>query len=399
MHNLTAWIGLFTAIAALMLGSRKHMGLSFLTGAVILGIATMDPSEIISTVSNTIKDPSVIILTAAISMIPIIAGMLEESGRLKHLIENLRLKKQAFLGFSPALIGLLPIPGGALFSAPVVNEAGGDLDNKVKSGINIWFRHILYFIYPLSPALIIPAEIANLSVYSIIVYQLPFFLLTGAIGYLYLLRRVEGQRSFEGDFSAEKLIPPLAVILIAPLLDFTLQKSFSFEIGEISTLLAILCSFLLMLLITKSRKSVLKKSITEMEPWNFALMMIGIFVFINIFKASGIGSLIASLSPPKLVLSIVFGFLLGLATGRINLPASIIIPIMLTTYGFDSLPLLLFSLTYFSIFLGYVTTPVHPCVGVTLEYFDTDMGDFLKLMIIPVALGLGIAVIFFIAFL
>lgn len=395
MQNLVAWLGLFLALTVLMLGSKKHLGLAFLGGSAVLGLSNASPTQVLDTFFETLKDPSVLILTAAISMIPIIAGMLEESGRLNHLIENLRLNKRAFLGFSPAMIGLLPIPGGALFSAPIVNRGAEKLDKTIKAGINVWFRHVLYFIYPLSPALIIPAKIANLSVYSIILYQLPLFFITVAVGYMFLLRKTEGERKFEGSFSAEKLIPPLAVILTAPLLDFTLQRTFNFEIREISTLIAVLSSFMIILSITKSKKHVLKKSVKEMKPWNFALMMIGIFIFINMFRTSEIGGLIASLSPPKIILTIGFGFLLGLATGRINLPASIIIPITMTAFGFDSLPLILFSLTYFSIFTGYVVTPVHPCIGVTLEYFDADISDFLHIMIAPVALCLGIAVIAF----
>jgi hypothetical protein len=44
----------------------------------------------------------------------------------------------------PALIGLLPMPGGAIFSAPMVKDIGSryQLSGSQLSYINYWFRHI-----------------------------------------------------------------------------------------------------------------------------------------------------------------------------------------------------------------------------------------------------------------
>ena len=48
----------------------------------------------------------------------------------------------------PAAIGLVPMPGGALFSAPLVGEAVQE--KKVlpewKVAVNYWFRHISFFL-------------------------------------------------------------------------------------------------------------------------------------------------------------------------------------------------------------------------------------------------------------
>jgi len=50
-----------------------------------------------------------------------------------------------------------------------------------------------------------------------------------------------------------------------------------------------------------------------------------------------------------------------------------------------------FALMYFSIFMGYVISPVHPCVSVSLEFFGAQLKDFFKLLIIPVLISLVIA--------
>lgn len=396
---IISWLGFFIAIAILLLGSKKNLGLALITAGIVLGLFTLSLESTLNQALITLQDPSVITLTVALTMIPIIGGVLQESGELDHIVENLRIGKKPFLGLSPALLGLLPIPGGALFSAPLIDKAGEDLAGHIKAGINIWFRHVLFFIYPLAPALIVPAKIANLSVYTIIKFQLPFFIITIALGYIFLLRKADGEMDYSSKFSLKNLIPPLAVVLLAPILDFTLQTIFKFEVTEISTLIAIFSSLTLAIYIIDSRKKILKLSIKEMEPWNFTILMLGIFFFINVFESSGIGNLIANLSLSKLTLSVGVGFILGLATGRINLPASIIIPIFITSFAYEQLPPVIFSLIYVSVFMGYIITPVHPCVGISLEYFKSDMTNYLKLMTAPIIVSLLIAVaIYFINF-
>jgi len=46
-----------------------------------------------------------------------------------------------------------------------------------------------------------------------------------------------------------------------------------------------------------------------------------------------------------------------------------------------------FAVTYFAVFLGYILTPIHPCISVSVEYFRTSMGPFLRRMIVPATIG------------
>jgi len=62
-----------------------------------------------------------------VAIIPLIGGGLEESGRMAELVSNLRIGRRAFLASSPALLGMLPMPGGALLSAPLVEREGEEV--------------------------------------------------------------------------------------------------------------------------------------------------------------------------------------------------------------------------------------------------------------------------------
>jgi len=70
---------------------------------------------------------------------------------------------------------------------------------------------------------------------------------------------------------------------------------------------------------------------------------------------------------------------------------SIVVPIYVTTYGTMSAPA--FAATYFAIFLGYILTPIHPCISVSLEYFKTTLNAFARRLAVPTLAGLIITLI------
>jgi hypothetical protein len=147
----------------------------------------------------------------------------------------------------------------------------------------------------------------------------------------------------------------------------------------LATLIAVSTAFLLAWGLARGRLDI-GEVLRKMKPWNFALIIIGMFIFLNIFKTSDAAGLISSIPLPMLVLGVLSGFALGLATGRVILPASIILPIYLTARPITPFT---FSLIYTSMFFGYVISPIHPCICVTIEYFRVSLRSFLKLSALP----------------
>jgi hypothetical protein len=86
------------------------------------------------------------------------------------------------------------------------------------------------------------------------------------------------------------------------------------------------------------------------------------------------------------VLCVGVGLLLGFITGRTDAPASIVIPIYLASFAKDAMTAPVFAITYFSIFLGYLLSPIHPCLIVTLEYFKARIGTFFRVIFVPAIL-------------
>jgi integral membrane protein (TIGR00529 family) len=304
---------------------------------------------------------------------------MKQSGQMDDLVNNLRIGRKGLMALSPAIMGLLPMPGGALLSAPILEKGGTGVADDLKTAINDWFRHLFVMIYPLSSALIASAKISDLSVYTALLYLLPTFAFATFLGIIFFISKVQGSIAYTSDFSLKKLLIPLGIILIAPVLDFSLKSIFNFPIKEIATLIGVSTAFIFSLQLSPVKLN-LKDISKKMKPWNFTFIILGMFVFLHIFKASNVADLIAGIPLSPATLCVVAGFLLGIATGRVLLPASIMFPVYLTS---GAITPVIFAIIYTSIFFGYVISPVHPCVCVTIEYFNVSMKNFFKLLIVP----------------
>jgi len=372
------WIGFLVSLAGILIISKKNLALALISGALILGLFTLSPAVVLDRVVYTITDSSIILLALAMGAIPIIGGTMKESGQIDSLVNNVRIRRRYLLPFSAALMGLLPMPGGALLSAPILERGGEGVSNDLKATINNWFRHLFILVYPLSPALIVSAKISSLDVYVAIIYLLPGLFLASILGYIFFLSRVQGSLSYPERFSWSALTFPLIIILSAPALDFVLKRTLS--LGSLATLIGVTTGLSLSIVLSR-KKLDLRKIAVGMKPWNFSLIILGMFLYLHIFQASGAGNLIATLPLPPLTLSVTAGFLLGLATGRVQLPASIILPVYLATA--DHITPFVFALIYIGIYFGYIISPVHPCLVVTCEYFRIPIRDMLVKLTLP----------------
>ena len=390
------WIGFVLSIILLLVVARRDLALAMFAAAFVLGIFTLPPTDIGKTVYSTFTAPSVVLLALVVGVIPLIGGALEASGQMDMMVKNIRIGRKAFLAFSPALLGMLPMPGGALLSAPLVEKASDKkIKNETKVALNVWFRHVLFLIYPLTPALIASVEIASveeaeLEVYTVIPYLFPAFILSVFLGYLFWLKNIQGTIDYEGKFSAKSLIP-IGIILIAPLADLLIKIAFVLPVKEVATLIGVSISLILSMAFGKIGLKKLGRIVKKTRPWKFASIILGMFLFLNVFTASGIPELLEKFDFPAQVLCVILGFIFGFITGRIQVPASIVIPIYLVK--FDSMTPIVFAITYFSIFLGYVISPIHPCVSVSVEYFGISIRDLLKAMAVPTFLTLAIILI------
>jgi integral membrane protein (TIGR00529 family) len=379
------WIGFSLSIVALLYISRRSIWLAMTTAAVLLAVFTLSVNDMVTALARTFTDPSVLLIAFVVGVIPLIGGALEQSGGMDRLVSNMRMKKRAFFAVSPALLGLLPMPGGALLSAPLIERGGKGVPADVKAAGNVWFRHAFLLVYPLGSSLIASTKIASVSLYQAILFLFPAFVLTIGIGYFLILGGVSGKMTYEENFSLSGLMVPLGIILVAPVIDIIMKSTLQLSPPEIGTAVGVSVSLLLAMGSGGIGSSKLFSIAKKMKPWKYSLIILAMFLFLNVFTLSGSPEMLGSLNVPPMVLCVAIGFILGLITGRIETPIAIVIPIFLIAHGDVSLPV--FAVTYFSIYLGYLISPVHPCVSVSLEYFSVPMSHFLRRMAIPVIIA------------
>ncbi len=377
-------LGFALSLVAIITVSRWNLAVGLIGGALLLGVFALPPAVVVDRIVFTATDPTVLLLGLAMSIIPILGGTMGQSGQIDQLINHVGLTQRYLLPFSAALMGLLPMPGGALLSAPILERGGVGVDAGLKAAINNWFRHLFILVYPLNPALIVSAKICELDVYRAISVLIPGALLAAGLGYVFFLRHVPKVRNSAQRFSPAGLGIPLGIIVSAPVLDFFLKRIFG--LGALATLIAVTVAVGLSMLASKERLS-LGKIVLRMKPWNFGFIIFGMFLYLHVFQATGVQKAISGLPLPPLFLAVLAGFALGLMTGRVQLPASVVFPVYLGTAQGITLPL--FALIFTAVYFGYIISPVHPCLVVTCQYFRIPLGRMIALLGWPTAIVLA----------
>jgi integral membrane protein (TIGR00529 family) len=387
------WLGFAASLATILIISKKNLAGGIIAGAVVLGLFTLPGKVLVEQIIRTGTDMSVLLLALAMGLVPLLGGAMKAGGQIDSLVANLRIPRRYLLAVSAALMGLLPMPGGALLSAPILEKGGETVPPDLISAINNWFRHLFILIYPLSPALIVSAKITGLDVYHAVLYLLPGFALALALGYIFFLRQVDGRVVNQGSFSLSRLSVPLIVILSAPALDFLLKRLFN--IGSLATLIGVSTALILSILLSPGKINMID-IVKRMRPWNFAFIIVGMFLYLYIFQASPAGAAIAALPLPPLILAVTAGFVLSVLTGRVQLPASIIFPMYIGAAGAVTAPI--FAIIYVAVYFGYIISPVHPCLVVTCEYFRVPIRAMVSRLAVPtlvvLACVLGLSFLF-----
>lgn len=142
-------------------------------------------------VLNVFSNTSSITTILTVLMVGILGGLMKHYKILDVVVDTLMElinDSKKILMIIPAIMGLLVIPGGALLSAPFVNNIGEDikLSPARRAAINLVFRHIAMFILPYSTSLlIVTAEMPNLNIFKLIGMNLLFLLFLVNLGYYF----------------------------------------------------------------------------------------------------------------------------------------------------------------------------------------------------------------------
>jgi len=309
------------------------------------------------------------------------AGILKEVGVLDRLLKGASKGGCRFGGIAvPSLVGLLPMPGGALVSAIIVRDRylkELKLDKETSVYLNFWFRHIWVPVWPLFQALIISAAVLGIKEGSIIRITWPAGISSLIAGVLVALVLLRGKTChLNKNASLLDLLYGLwPFILIATLVIFL---NIDMVISIIITL--ILVAFYYKPSMEKLRKAILFAS-TPTIIGVVALSLIFKEVLVRTSAPTDLLHLAESSGLNPYIVSYLVTFIAGIAAGGEAFFAATAIPLLLPliepSKGLISAPTLLAAFT--GGYMGVMVSPVHLCLALTVEYFQARLSKSILL--------------------
>ncbi len=372
-------------------------GWMIIGGFVIAIIARMSSNDIIAVIKRSWISSYFFKLLFSVLFILIIGEMMKKKGHLKEMLDAFsRLLKdnRISLIIPPALIGLLPMPGGAMFSAPMVEESAKDVKLKPyqKTYINYWFRHIWEYGWPLYPGLIIASSLLEVSIDSIIRFQGFFIIFPFIIGLIYVYKNVEHikyhRKKRRRDYFKDIVygIWPVAFILL-------------FGVFLPFPIVGVLFSLIIIMMIVYRDYSVVKDFILHF-PFATVILIMGIMFFKEMIISSNILGFLNkyyTISWFKYLLLFGLPFLTGLLTGvnqsYVAISFPILIPLLVKNGQVDYLNV---AFAYISGFQGVLLSPVHLCLSLSKQYYGAEFKNVYKLLVPSVLILIIIELIWYI---
>lgn len=365
-------------IVNVLLYFRQQLYTAILAGLVIIVLFNpISPSIAVSLFYRSFTSPMSILLGLIVLLFTAFGNLIKETGTLTKVVEKLSLvlrDVRVQLAVLPALMGLMMFPGGAVFSAPLVEEAGigTELDKTRLVVINVLFRHVLYLIFPLYATLILLSEISEISVARFISANVPIFFVFLLVLSLTSFRGIQQQKKLPADYSA---LPALLYHLSPLLIVLFLAIAF-----DIYLPLAIIVGILTALFMSKPNSDALKFRLSALWKginWRMAASIVSIIIFKDFLEETqAINTLVDTLTAqgiPLLMLAVLIPYIVGFITGNHTASIGISAPLFITVAPELVFPYL--SLVFISGLAGYLGSPLHLCTVFTAEHFKTSLTD------------------------
>ncbi|MEM4532043.1 MAG: DUF401 family protein [Desulfurococcaceae archaeon] len=370
-------------LITLMLVLKIPVWLIFLTTGLTMILITSSLNNTIAYLQDLISDPNTWDLVSIMFLIATLVNLYRRTGFVKVIGEELIyfIKKPVLTTITvPAILGLLPVPGGAIMSAPIVDSIGSKigLDYERKLFINVWFRHVIFIIYPLSSVLVLTSVLTGQNLWSIIIKQIPVALLMLIIGYaigFYRLNKNSYTFSLEKKSDTSLLVkvltPLLSTVILAIILSPIVDGKMSTLFTRLSLIISTIIGIALLMIISKTNLKTLFSTIQSKEVVELVLIGFTSMFLRTILKhmeLSGIQSCLPGFHPLLIIIGIpvIFSLIGGLVSSSIALSIPIVASLM-------KIDLEIASLIYLSAFMGYLVSPLHLCYVYSAQYYKVPV--------------------------
>jgi uncharacterized protein len=404
---LTEAIKLFSIIMliVILLRLKLDLGLVMFISSILLGLLfQLSFYGIINNIYLTVSDPNTLELVGIVVLVYILSSILRRTKSMDGIISsllNIVVDYRLILFFIASFLGLIPMPAGAMFSAPLLREIGArnNMNSEDIMFANYWFRHVWEFVWPLIPGVLLYASVIGVDIREIMIFQFPFTIIALSIGFFWMYTHLESNNNFQINYKDWKpqirtLFQSVWSILLIIFLVLFLK---------INLLVSVSISIILLLIIQRISMKELRDIIFQDVSFKVVIMIIGIMLFKQVlentdsmtqlpqfFSAIGINVWVVLFFIPFLL-----GFLTGITTGFIGITFPILMPLM--TQG-GSLNVSMAMLAYLAGYIGMMVSPMHLCLTVTIEYLNANILKFYKILSIHLLILLSLSALYLFLF-
>jgi hypothetical protein len=382
-----------------------------LAGSVVVGLwMGMGPLRLLNVALSEFTASTTLSLALVIGLIIMLSRLLSRSGQLDRIVasfKRLSPSPRFTMAAMPALIGLLPMPGGALFSAPMVDASVGKsvADPELKLAVNFWYRHIWEFWWPLYPGIILGLSLFQIEAWKLIGSLAPMTVGSLISGAIFIMPKL-GKSVRDPDttidassngfiYEALPILLAIGVFLGANALVTVIDSVWGWT-TNIPKYIGLAIGLALAIGVVVRRNG-LERGVVRESLFNGTTFSIVMIVFmVMFFKATLIESQaidqirddLASFGIPYILvialLPLIAGIVTGIAVGMVG--ASIPLVVALVPPGEPLLPYAILSLGFG--LMGMLASPVHTCLLVSREYFHADFIGGYKYIWKPIIFGM-----------
>jgi integral membrane protein (TIGR00529 family) len=382
-----------------LLSRQWSLGLVLLIASLAIGLLFGYPLPAVGRdILFTTVDQLTLRLALSIALIMTLGELLRETASLSGMVEALQMlfPRRLVMAGLPALIGLLPMVGGAMFSAPMVDEVGDQIgvDRGRKMFVNYWFRHIWEYVFPLYPSVMLAAALLNLEIFELARATWPLTVaavLGGLIfGLIGMPRRPRDNPSASARLQSVRTLAtsiwPVAMVIVI---------SLALPVDErIALVLSLVVTIALMMALKGVSLRALGHILSSRIPWKTLLILFGALIFRRVLDGSGavnaVSETLTASHVPVAVVAFVIPFIAGLLTGLSFGAFSIGFPVVLPLVAPGGVIgsgwaawLMAGGL------LGVMCSPLHLCLSLTRVYFEADWGPVYR-RILPSSLAVAL---------
>jgi uncharacterized protein len=388
--GIIALIRFKVALSITLLGASATLGLLF----------HLSPNQIAMGFYKGASDPETLKLIAALLLILFFSAIMKETGNMSRSITALRAvfrDSRVTVGLIPSIVGLIPVIGGAMLSAPLVSEASDDLglSPERRTFLNFWFRHIWEYTLPTFPALFLSSVIVGMPIAEICLANLPLSIASILAGIFFGFRGVRVRAQAKEPRTTAQIFGKIFTFVLNLLPFFiVIFLTLYYKIHLVYSMSLVTAGLILFNRISLRALGKLAKASLSLE---LALLILGIMVFKEILQTSGaINSVVGELSQlgiPPVLLVILLPGLIAFITGYSAAFVGLSFPVLLPFIQSSNLGTFYVMLGMASGLSAHLLSPMHACLVMTLDYYKANIKKTYRMLFAPVAVIFGTAVL------